>query len=663
MSRFRPSMLVLAFLFLVAGAGVRAGVDAGTLQPPKNWRPDRWFETPLSPRIANYRIQGALDWPKKFLQAQETITWRNAGTAPTAEFPLHLYMNAFKGPQSLFNREQTSGFRHRSSDSRDWGYCRVLSARMDGQPLEGHVGEDETVYRLKLPRAVRPGETIAVEIAWETQFPRAQVRTGWGGVFLMAAQWFPKVGVYQGDRWICHAYHPRTEFFADFGTYDVELSLPNQLIPAHTGTSVIQQVDNLGQTYDAKPDPERKLNFIWKLHAEDVHDFAWAVMPRRSWSVERCDYRGVQVFYFGQPENATNQKRMQAAAESALRLGAEWFFPYPYPVLTVVDVPEEAPGTGGMEYPTLVTTPSVAFDPFRQRVVPEMVVVHEVGHQWFYGMLASNEVEHTWLDEGFTSWFEQRAMDRTYQSVLGSRRFQVGCDTSHWIGYSANPSLDSLLRPGHRVLDGASYGGTFYSKGAMVLVQLEALLGRPLLGEVMQAYTREMAFRHPTPEDFKRIAERVSGRDLSAFWRDFVEGTDALDVVIHRVNVLPVRQGGWMASDKGMVFVAPQPVAPDRRGSLTLLRRGGLHLPITLWVRLENGTEQRLNWDGQDRWMTFEFDSPVSAAVLDPDGNYPMLLDRLHASWTARPARRGLHYWSQLVWGTLTGLLQGIGLG
>ena len=118
-----------------------------------------------------------------------------------------------------------------------------------------------------------------------------------------------------------------------------------------------------------------------------------------------------------------------------------------------------------------------------------------------------------------------------------------------------------------------------------------------------------------------------------------------------------------MESPTGPRFAAPQPASPGRRGSITLLRKGDLKLPITLWVRLENRTEQRLVWDGQDRWATYEFDSPVTAALLDPDGNYPMLKDRLHAAYSSQPVRRGLHYWSQMVWGAVTGLLQGAGIG
>ena len=119
----------------------------------------------------------------------------------------------------------------------------------------------------------------------------------------------------------------------------------------------------------------------------------------------------------------------------------------------------------------------------------------------------------------------------------------------------------------------------------------------------------------------------------------------------------------WLLTGDKPVFAPPQSAAPGRVGSITLERRGGIKVPITLWVRLENREEHRITWDGQDRWVTYDFESPVAAAVLDPDGNYPMLKDRLHASYTRNPSRRGFHYWSQMVWGSLVGLLQGCGIG
>jgi hypothetical protein len=633
------------------------------------WTPERWFREPKSPRIANYRIEAALDWAEKTLQGSATITWRNAGTAATAEFPLHLYLNAFKGPQSLFVKESGGRLRRdrmgTDGHPQSWGYCRLNGVSLDGARLDGHFGEDETVYWVKLPKPVHPGETIHVEVAWEARFPRVFARSGWEGSFLMAGQWFPKVGVYQGDRWNCHPYHANTEFFSDFGVYDVSLSLPNFLRPAYTGTPISKRGED-GLMYDATVDPKRPNHHLWRLHAEDVHDFAWAAMPKLSWGFKSWTYRGVEVYYYYQGANLDNLPRQRAAIETALRSSAEWYFPYPYPVLTVIDVPKDASGADGMEYPTLITSSSSAFEPLGLRLL-ETVAIHEFGHQYFYGMLASNEFEEPWLDEGFTSWFTHRALRRGYHAVLATRRFQVGTDLEAWAGYWSDPSLDPLIRKGFETKDSFSYFRSAYAKPTLVLDQLEAMLGRPLMDRVIAAYTQEMAFKHPTRQDFRRIAERITGRDLGTFWRDFVEGTEVLDIVIDQVKQHPVRTGGWVDGPKGVVFVPPQQVAPGTTSSITLVRKGGISVPITLWVRLENRREHRLLWDAKERWVTFDdpalFDAPIQAAILDPDGNYPLLKDRLHSHWVAKPASRGFHYWSQLVWGTLVGLLQGAGLG
>lgn len=644
---------MVAALVLFAAVGLGAG--------PRTWTTEKWFDKPKSPRIANYRIEATLDFEHKTLEGKATLSWRNTGTAPTQELPLHLYLNAFKGPLSLFVKEIGGKLRHegqdRSSEPGSWGYCRLVSVSMEGRELEGHDGEDETVRWLKLPRPVVPGETIHLDIVWENRYPKVFSRSGWSENFLMSGQWFPKVGVYQGDRWNCHAYHANTEFFADFGVYDVALSLPNALGLAHTGTQT-------NFVTEIEKDPKRPLNVIWRLHAEDVHDFAWAVMPSESWrKPAMIEYRGVQVFYYIDGRNRGNFHRQRRAVENALRWSEEWFGKYPYPTLTVIDTPKDAAGADGMEYPTLITSGSVGFDPLQQRWEPEQVAVHEFGHQVFYGMLASNEFEEPWLDEGLTTWFTHKAMERSYHNLLGGRRFQVGTDFGEWAGYWSLPSSDPLTRFGFKTLNMQSSFITAYAKPTLMLNQLEALLGRPVMEQVVRAYAQEMAFRHPTRLDFKRIAERVSGHDLSAFWRDFVEGTEVLDYAIRRVKSREVTQGGWLFSDKAPVFATPQPAAPGRVGSITLERKGGIKVPITLWVRLENREEQRLVWDGQDRWITYEFDSPVAAAVLDPDGNYPMLKDRLHASYTPKPIRRGFHYWAQMVWGSVAGWLQGCGIG
>ena len=292
-----------------------------------------------------------------------------------------------------------------------------------------------------------------------------------------------------------------------------------------------------------------------------------------------------------------------------------------------------------------------------------MVSVHEFGHQYFYGMLASNEFEEAWLDEGFNSWFTHKVMNATYHGLLPSRRLHVPTDFLEWGGYWASPTSDPLTVTSFRARDWDSYARVAYAKPTMVLNQLEALLGRPVMEQVMRTYAEEMRFKHPTAQDFKRIAERVAGRDLSSFWRDFVEGSEVLDYAIQKVEVRETLQGGWMEGKEGApVFAAPQSVTPGRTGRVVLVRKGGIIAPMTLWVRLENKEERRLLWDGKDRWTAFDFESPVVAAVLDPDGNHPMLKDRLHASWLPKPPKRGFHYWAQLIWGGFIGALQAAGV-
>ena len=636
--------------------------------------PDHWFDKPLSPRIVSYQIQAKLDWPEKSLSATETLHWRNPGTITVSEVPLHLYLNAFKGPTSIFMKESAGHLRGDGMSGvglpGSWGYCQLLSVKMDGRKLEGHYGEDETVWWVKLPRPVTPGETIALDIAWNSRFPRVFARSGWAGgespdhsSFLMAGQWFPKVGVLLGDIWHCDAYHGNTEFFSDFGVYDVEINAPIGMRIASVGQGLDYKDPKNGQVSDVWPDPSDKKREIYKAHAEDVHDFSFAAKFAIAWNVDVSTYRGVEVRIYSEDDDSAMIPRLRRAVEAGLRWSGEWYYPYPYPVLTVIAPPADASGADGMEYPTLITAGTPSFDPIGERVVPEVTAVHEFGHQYFYGMLASNEVDEAWLDEGMNSWFTAKAMDQTYHALLDSRRLYVPTDFGEWAGYWNNPSSDPLSRKGYETETGGSYYVIAYAKPTMVLNQLEALLGKPVMDEVMRTYTREMAFKHVTRADFKRVAERVSGRDLTKFWRDFVEGTGVLDYRIAHVDDASVREGGWMDKGGKMVFVKPQSAPPGRIGSITVERKGDLREPITLWVRLDNGEERRMTWDGQDRWVTYRFDSPIKAAVLDPDGNYPMLKDHLHASYTGQPVRRGFQYWSQLVWGSFTGLLQAAGLG
>ena len=620
-----------------------------------------WFKTPLAPRLANYEIEAYVNPVEHALKGSLKLTWKNAGTEATDKLPLHLYLNAFKGPNSIFMQEGSGKLRgdRMGDDSFEssWGYCRLLSVTSEGRKLSGSYGEDESVYWINLMQAVAPGETLTLEIQWESQFPRVFARTGWSDGFLMAAQWFPKVGVYQGSQWTSDAHHADTEFFSDFGTYAVNVNVPRGFWLAHSGEAIsyIDPVDGLKK--DAWPDPADDKRMIYKLYAEDIHDFAFAMKSNLDWKRRDFSYRGVKVSLFYEPSHHLMIDRHVAAIEASLRLTEEWYFKYPYPVLTVVDPPENASGADGMEYPTMIMAGTNAFDPLKFRI-PEVVTVHEFGHQYFYGMLASNEVDEPWLDEGFTSYFESKAMQRHYSGLFNSRRFQLPGNFQSLTSYLTTPNSDPLTRKGY---ESATYGNTAYTKPDMVLQQLEALLGHTTMSNVVTTYAREMAFKHPTHLDFKRIAERISGRNLDIFWSDYIMGTGTLDYQIERVSVLSVREGGWNINREGDAsFESIRELLPQ--GRIKLERRGDIVSPITLWVKLSTGEERKVRWDGKDRWVHFDFPAPIVQAQLDPDYEYPILRDRLYASWSPKAPTRGIAYWAHLVTTFLTYCLQGIGL-
>ena len=620
-----------------------------------------WFKTPLAPRLANYEIEAYVNPVEHALKGSLKLTWKNAGTEATDKLPLHLYLNAFKGPNSIFMQEGSGKLRgdRMGDDSFEssWGYCRLLSVTSEGRKLSGSYGEDESVYWINLMQAVAPGETLTLEIQWESQFPRVFARTGWSDGFLMAAQWFPKVGVYQGSQWTSDAHHADTEFFSDFGTYAVNVNVPRGFWLAHSGEAIsyIDPVDGLKK--DAWPDPADDKRMIYKLYAEDIHDFAFAMKSNLDWKRRDFSYRGVKVSLFYEPSHHLMIDRHVAAIEASLRLTEEWYFKYPYPVLTVVDPPENASGADGMEYPTMIMAGTNAFDPLKFRI-PEAVTVHEFGHQYFYGMLASNEVDEPWLDEGFTSYFESKAMQRHYSGLFNSRRFQLPGNFQSLTSYLMTPNSDPLTRKGY---ESATYGNTAYTKPDMVLQQLEALLGHTTMSNVVTTYAREMAFKHPTHLDFKRIAERISGRNLDIFWSDYIMGTGTLDYQIERVSVLSVREGGWNINREGDAsFESIRELLPQ--GRIKLERRGDIVSPITLWVKLSTGEERKVRWDGKDRWVHFDFPAPIVQAQLDPDYEYPILRDRLYASWSPKAPTRGIAYWAHLVTTFLTYCLQGIGL-
>jgi hypothetical protein len=418
----------------------------------------------VEPNRADYEIRARLEGSTKVLSGRETVSWTNHSQVAALDAWFHLYLNAFSNNRSTHLTQARGDLRGTKIED-GWGWSRVTAIRArlaDGgrsdllpsfryrRPDDGNE-EDRTVFSVDLPAPVAPGDTLVLEIEWEAQLPRVRRRTGYKDDFLLVAQWFPKLGVFEGVRgWNCHQFHMNTEFFADFGNYSVRLDLPPEYHGKVFGSGrkeydELEGNRNIVQftapyTYD-----RTRLDAFGKTPL--VHDFTWTASPRflvktatfepsrwaeefpeqverarRALGEEALNLRPVDVTTLIQPEHADQEERHRRAAEAALFFYGLWFGEYPYAHLTVVDPAWGAGAAGGMEYPTLFTCGTELFS-VADMHSPESVTVHECGHQFWYGLVGNNEFEAAWLDEGFNSYTDAEVLKIVYGDERGTTRF------------------------------------------------------------------------------------------------------------------------------------------------------------------------------------------------------------------------------------------------
>lgn len=678
----RPLLVALAGLAPLAGrvsagaggpaAGTARRADAPAVQAPQ---PVDLAAPPpgaRSPRNASYTITARLDPSTRTLTGSEVLTWRNISRVAATELPVHLYYNAWRNTESTWMRERRLG---RGTDlherpEADWGWIEVTAIRLLGEggaapldltararyvsPDDGNP-EDRTVLSVPLDRPVEPGETINVQVEWTARIPRTFARTGAVGRFFFVAQWFPKVGVLEDTGWNCHQFHTATEFFADFGVYDVQLVVPRGWVVGATGRERERRDNPDGTT-------------THRYYAEDVHDFAWTTSPDYVERTARFEHPGlppVEMRLLLQPEHVGQAERHFAATRAALRYYGEWYGPYPYGHITIVD-PAWQSGAGGMEYPTLFTAGTRWLAP-PEVLQPEGVTIHEAGHQFWYGVVASNEFEHAWLDEGFNSFSDARAAAEAYTARLGLRFFggfipwvvrdivlDRATDLNGFYGYRGAATADTPSTPTYKYWPGTASRIT-YDKTALWLHTLERYLGWPTLQRIMSTYFQRWAFRHPTPRDFFDVANEVSGRDLTWFFDQVYRSSVVFDYGVQEVSARPAGGRGYFGEGTTRAFVP----APSRMGqfvtTVVVRRYGEGVFPVDVLVRFENGEEVRERWDGRDRWTLFQYERPARgvSAVVDPDRVLLLDVDYTNNSYTLQPAaRRAARKWSLqwLVW-------------
>ncbi|HEX3482412.1 MAG TPA: M1 family metallopeptidase [Kofleriaceae bacterium] len=585
-----------------------------------------------SSRIASYKIEATLDPVHHQVEASETLTWTNTGQSAVDTLAFHLYLNAFKNEQSLFMRSSHGESRSARASDTGWGYIEVHSVRVAGIDLTGKLqlpaaaGTDQTVIELPLAQPVEPGATIEVAFTFTDQLPEVFARTGYKGDFHMIAQWFPKIGVRVGapgaERWECQPLHANTEFFADFGTYDVALTVPSTHTVAATGV--------LTNVIDA-PHGMRTLTY----HAEDVHDFAWMADPYMeviTGQAHLADGGSVEVRVYHRHEQRSFARRHLEAGIGAIEKFSAMFLPYPWPIMSIIDPPPDAAdGAGGMEYPTLVTTAGDSVFARPGIRLPEYATVHEVGHNWFQGMLASNEAEEAWLDEGVNEWADAHAMAEIY-GPRGSLVDWMGWQAELSAMFRANdvsrlPVPSAIATAAYAFVDAGAYAEASYAMTARALATLEHTVGSQRFMAAMKTYARTFAFHHPTGRDLFATLGHELDQDLGWYFGPVFHEVGQLELARRSAKCWPAHEPRGVFGDGSARKTRTEIEAPATGNwtcEVVVQNTGVIHVPVDIELRFADGSTKQLRWDdrGNGNWERFvvERSSRLTEVWIDPEG-------------------------------------------
>jgi len=512
-------------------------------------------------------------------------------------------------------------------------------------------------------------------------------RTGIKKEFVMAGQWFPKIGVYENGAWNCHQFHANSEFYADFGVYNVNITVPRDYIVGATG---------LCHATTDNPDS----TITHRFHAEDVHDFAWTASP--DFIVLNGRSQDVEIRALIQKDHASMGARYLKAAEIAVAWFQDQYGDYPYPNLTVVDPRRGAAGAGGMEYPTLITAWGAYGMPEGIRAL-EMVIMHEFGHNYWYHLVASNEFEEAWLDEGINTFSEMQILADTYGeagSMVDFRGIRISDTQMQRMSYISEPGLDPILQPAWKYYSGGNYASMSYNKPGLMLLTLQNWLGRETMNRILRTWFERWQFKHPRSTDFVAVVNEVSGQNFDWFFDQALHSTAVLDYSVSLITSKKENKGrgfDYFSADSAAAALTADTLASTDAGAdadslrkdteadsaesalddkhedkkeagkkeeekalyhstVHVRRLGEFIFPVELQMIFADGDTVTEKWDGKARWHKFSVTRPsrLLSATIDPENKILLDVQLTNNSRTLEISSRGINkltarllFWTQ----------------
>jgi hypothetical protein len=647
MQRFFNSLFFLLLLALPSGKALA--------------QCDPFFPQSLSQRPANYDINVTLDDRTKTVDAAQTIRFSNQSPGPISELRFYLYLNAFKNTQSTFLKGASNIFGQTFTDrtQNEWAWVSIdqferenssgivdLTHNMRYIQPDDNNDADQTVLEVLLDKPIQPGETAVLHLKWRARMPKTIARAGYSKDFYLFCHWFPQLGVYEQDKqgvwgWNCHQFFRQTEFYADFGVYDVRITAADKFVMGASGCLVDEKNNGNGTT-------------TRHYHAEDVIDFAWSVYPY--FSVLEDRWRDVQIQILLPPAHLAMGPRYLEALKFALEYLDKHVGKYPYASITVMDPPFHGLRSGLMEYPTFITAGTFYGMPQGIRT-SQSLVVHEFVHQYFMGMVASNEKEEPWLDEGFVTYFEDRIIDDAYgkkQSLVDIFGYQIDNREQTRVEYTTmqNPREGAVGRPAW-LFSESNRKALIYSKTATALRTVQELIGEAKMDQLIKSYFEQWKFRHPKGGDFMAVlkahlmtqTDTVFAQQVYRLFESSIYDAFVLDYAVTDISneTLMAPQGLFGTDATNLTYKDGQEPSVTL-SKVEVQRNGDWVFPVEILVTFEEGSTQTLYWSGVEGVKVFEFvnTAKIVSAQIDPGYKIGLDIDLNNNSMTLQPVKAPL---------------------
>ena len=533
----------------------------------------------------------------------------NSSSSPLDHLYVHLYLNAFAHERTVFRRHAAGGFRGTTHVGTPGSivverfHARELDAELfPAEPSTEGDPDDATDIRVPLPRPLPPGQALTIDTRFTSTLPTVALRTGYAGSFHMVGQWFPKLARLEPDGSFAHFPFERfSEFYADYGDYDVTIDVPESFVVGATGSVTSETIAG----------GRKRVRY----EQAAVHDFAfaaWDGFVETGTTVDGVAIRSLAPAGFERAQAIEVEAASRGLGELGRRFGA-----YPYRTLTIVHPPSSAAEAGGMEYPTLITTGGPAWLPLIPVRGLELLTLHELAHQWFYGIVATNENRFPFLDEGVTSWVTSESARALYGAGEVSPWLALDIGAVERASAARVASHGAVATRAGGFATGADYGALVYSRTATILRTIDRVWDGAA-GRAIERYARENRFAHPGPDALERAI--------------FSEGGESARTFFHEA----VFERGWVDFE---AVTAQSRLGSDGAWDCELIvrRNGTLVAPVEVVATLEDGTHTRASWDGEGdaRRLSLRTASPVASFRVDPEQRVLADESKLNDGWSS----------------------------